>query len=184
MNYRCEAMTPEGFIQQLAVSYVANGYWFYVTGLIPKAKDPRVVDEKLVSKYGIDISKFARARRKRAGMANLHYLRFGRFFVLIATHGRHRFFDEERAVIRDVRQTPLKFASYAVSYRGGHAHVRIETQTFRALKAYFLERALRRSSEQLEDELWSLGFELYAPVRQPKKPFAADPELKANPVSL
>jgi len=34
MNYRCEATTIEGFVQQLAVSYIANGYWFCVTGLI------------------------------------------------------------------------------------------------------------------------------------------------------
>src|SRR5690349_10941734 len=136
MSYRCEATTPEGFIQQLAVSYVANGYWFYVSGVIPEAKNPRAVDAKLIERYGIDLSKFARARRKRAGLANVHYLRFQRFFVLITTHGRHRFFDEERAVIRDVRETPLKFASYAVSYRGGHACVRIEQQTFRDLKSY------------------------------------------------
>src|SRR4051794_1656045 len=126
MPYRCEARTPEGFVQQLAVSYIANGYWFYVAGVIPETKDPRAVDEKLVRKYGIDISKFTRARRKRAGMANMQYIRFERFFVLIATHGRHRFFEEEHPAIRDIRERPVKFASYAVSYRGRHAHVRIE----------------------------------------------------------
>ena len=36
--YRCEAASVEGFIQQLAVSYVAKGYWFYVTGRIPHHK--------------------------------------------------------------------------------------------------------------------------------------------------
>ena len=41
-------------------------------------------------------------RRKRAGTANLRSLRHERFFVLIATHGTHRFFDEER--IRDIRE--------------------------------------------------------------------------------
>ena len=29
-----EASTLEGFIQQLAVSYVARGHWFYVTGTV------------------------------------------------------------------------------------------------------------------------------------------------------
>ena len=142
MGYHFEAQTIEGFVQQLAVSYVAHGYWFYVTGVIPEGKDPRQVDEKLLAKYGIEMSKFTRARRKAAGRANLQYLRCGRFFTLIATHGEHGFFSKvdeggEGESIRDCRETPIKFASYAVSYRGGHAHVRIERETFAELKAYF-----------------------------------------------
>ena len=163
-DYKCVATTPEGFIQQLAVSYVAHGYWFYVSGLIPETKDPSAIDRKLISKYGIGISKWARARRKRAGIANVHYLRHGRFFVVLATHGRHPFFVEEP--FKDIREVPIKFASYSVSFRGGHAHVRIERETYRDLKAYFMERALRRSRETLEREFWNIGFEPYAPVRR------------------
>src|SRR5437870_4167820 len=87
--YRCEATSVEGFVQQLAVSYLGNGYWFYVVGEVPPGKDPRRVDEKLVARYQVDLSKWARARRKRAGLANLQYLRHGRLFVLLATHGMH-----------------------------------------------------------------------------------------------
>ena len=36
MDYRCAATSVGGFIQQLAVSYVGRGYWFYVTGVIPE----------------------------------------------------------------------------------------------------------------------------------------------------
>ena len=100
MQYRCEAVSVEGFIQQLAVSYVARGYFFYVTGRVPEHKDPARVDEKLVARYGVDISKWARARRKQVGGANLQYLRHGRFFVLLATHGEHPFFAEEGANVR------------------------------------------------------------------------------------
>jgi hypothetical protein len=169
MAYRCEAPTIEGFVQQLAVSYVAHGYWFYVTGIVPERKDPRLVDEKLISKYGIDISKFSRARRKVAGWANVQYLRHERFFVLVATHGQHRFFastDEggEGERIRDLRRVPLKFASYSISYRGGHSHVRIEEQTFRDLKAYFVELATLRTPERLEALFRNLPFEPYVPV--------------------
>jgi hypothetical protein len=165
MGYRCEATTIEGFVQQLAVSYVANGYWFYVSGIVPERKDPRAVDRKLISKYGIDISKWSRARRKAAGLANLHYLRHGRFFVLIATHGKHAFFDEERSTFKDVRETPIKFASYSISFRGGHPHVRIERETYLALKTYLTGMALR-ARERLEREFRSLPFEAYAPVRR------------------
>jgi hypothetical protein len=35
MEYRCEATSVAGFIQQLAVAYVGRGYFFYVAGVIP-----------------------------------------------------------------------------------------------------------------------------------------------------
>ena len=57
-------------MQQLAVAYVTHGHWFYVTGQIPENKAPAPVDRKLVERYGIAISKWARARRKRHGLAN------------------------------------------------------------------------------------------------------------------
>ena len=166
MRYRCEASSLEGFVQQLAVSYVANGYWFYVCGFVPVGKNPHDVDRKLVEKYGIDLSKFQRARRKAAGHANLHYLRSERFFVLLATHGEHRFFDEERGQIRDIRRVPIKFGSYSVSFRSGHAHVRIDRETLRDLKAYFASIAVSRVAETIERELSRLPFEPWAPVRR------------------
>src|SRR5262245_44493132 len=95
VEYRCAATSVAGFIQQLAVAYVGGGYWYYVTGSVPERKDPRVVDEKLVARYGIGLSKWARARRKQAGWASVQYIRHQRFFVLLATHGKHRFFEEE-----------------------------------------------------------------------------------------
>lgn len=163
-EYRCEATSIEGFVQQLAVSLVANGYWFYVTGEVPATKDVRAVDRKLIEKYGLNISKFGRYRRKAAGRANVQYLRFERFYVLIATHGEHPFFDEEP--FKDCRETPIKFASYAISYRGGHAHVRIEHRTQRELTAYFEELAVHRSKEVLEKAFRELQFEPYSPVRR------------------
>jgi hypothetical protein len=124
------------------------------------------VDEKLVAKYGVDISKWARARRKRDGLANVAYLRHERLFVLLATHGQHRFFEDEAGQIHDFRRRPLKFGGYAVSFRGGHAHVRIEEQTARELEAYVLQVATRRPALWLGELLGRLPFEPYAPVRR------------------
>jgi hypothetical protein len=164
--YRAEVTTVEGFVQQLAVSYLSKGYWFYVTGEIPTGKDPRAVDDKLISRYGIDLSKWARARRKQAGTANLQYLRYGRFFVLLATYGKHRFFEEEAQSIRDARRVPIRFYGYSISYRGGHPHVRIEQGEYNRRKAYFVGRAVHRPVEELARELRQLPFEPYAPVRR------------------
>ena len=165
MAYRCVALSIEGFVQQVAVSYVPFGYRFYVTGKIPAAKDPRTVDEKLIEKYGIDISPWVRTRRKQAGIANMQYIRFEDFFVLLATEGQHRFFHEEKNLLRDLRKIPIKFAGYSISFRSGHAHVRIERETFKEVAACFLEFALRRPKPQLEAALYNLPFEPYAPIR-------------------
>ncbi len=184
MRYRCEATTVEGFVQQLACCYLPHGYWFYVSGWAPAGKDPRAVDQKLLGKYGIAVSRQARARRKLAGLANLHYLRHERHFVLLATHGTHRFFEEEGDRVRDVRRLPLHFAGYSVTYRPGHfkaragpsdpaepddkwhARVQIGREAYADLKAYFLGRAVRTPAEVLARELYAVPFEPYARVRQ------------------
>jgi hypothetical protein len=164
-GYRCEATTLEGFVQQLAVGYVSRGYWFYVTGFIPAGKDPFAVDEKLVTRYGLAISKWTRARRKQTGSASVQYLRFRRYFVLLATHGQHRFFDEEGENVRDVRRLPIHVGGYSVSYRGGRPHVRIDREEYLRIKSYFEEIAQRRSAERIRAELAALPFEPYAPIR-------------------
>src|SRR4051794_4528459 len=144
MHYRCVATSVGGFIQQLAVSYVGRGYWFYVTGVIPERKDPGLTDRKLIARYGVGLSKWARARRKRAGWAGVQYIRHGHFFILLATPGRHCFFEDEAALIRDVRRRPVRYAGYSVGFQGGHPHVRIARPDYNELKAYFLDLARRR----------------------------------------
>ncbi|MCC6678941.1 MAG: hypothetical protein IT436_17580 [Phycisphaerales bacterium] len=165
-EYRCVATSLSGFVQQLAVSYLGHGYWFYVTGRIPDGKEPSAVDRKLIARYGIDISKWARARRKRAGLANLQYLRHERFFVLLATHGTHEFFEREKNQLRDARRVPVRYAGYSMSFRGGHPHVRIDQRRYLELKAQFVELATHRQRGVLAKELWNLPFEPYAPVRR------------------
>jgi len=113
--YPCAVNDTATFVRQLAVSYVARGYWFYVTGTIPSHKDPQKTDEKIIRQYGIDISKWTRCRRKKAGLANVQYLRHGHFFVLVATQGVHSFFQLERESVQDIRREPLSYAGYAVT---------------------------------------------------------------------
>ncbi|BBO34178.1 hypothetical protein PLANPX_3790 [Lacipirellula parvula] len=183
MQYRYAATSVEGFIQQLASNYLPHGYWFYVSGWLPEGKDPRTLDEKLLVKYGISMSRQSRWRRKAAGFANLQYLRYERFFLLLATHGKHHFFAEEAATIRDVRKVPIKFAGHSISYKPGgflrkeadapaepdsgwHSRVQVDRERYAELKAYFKENACKRSAETLARELFCLPYEPYAPVRQ------------------
>jgi len=72
-------VSVESFVQQLAVAYVQHGHWLYVTGEVPERKDARAVDEKLIERYGLNGSKWARARAKAVGRASVRYIRPGRF---------------------------------------------------------------------------------------------------------
>ncbi len=184
MEYRCQTTSLEGFVQQLASNILPHGYWFYVTGQVPEGKDPETIDRKLIEKYGIGISRQQRARRKLAGHANLHYLRLDRFWVLLATHGRHPFFEAEASSIRDARRVPIQVAGYSLSVKQGHflqkeregeeptpdgrmrVRVQIARERYRNLSAYLLSIACHRSVENLGRELWNVPFEPYAPIRR------------------
>jgi hypothetical protein len=178
MAYSCVATSVEGFVQQLACSYLRHGYWWYVSGLIPEKKNPESVDAKLIAKYGIDVSESTRYRRKQRGLANMQYIRYERFFVLLCTAGHHPFREEEKNSIRDVRRVPIKFSGYSISYRRGgrtrkgevdskwHSHVQIERERWKELRAHFVGRATHRVANKLAAEFYRIPFEAYAPVRR------------------
>jgi hypothetical protein len=161
MKYHAEATSIEGFIQQIACCYLRHGYWFYVMGKVPDGKSPVAIDEKLIGKYRIDVSESTRARHKKAGRANLQYIRHESTFVILATKGEHRFFAEEADLIRDIRRVPLGYAGYSISYKHGgrkkdgsiddkwHAHVAIDRQQYLNLRAWFAEHALCDSAKKL-----------------------------------
>ena len=155
MTYRCEATSVDGLVQQVAVSYLRHGYWFYVTGMVPEEKDPEEVDQKLIARYEIDVSERERARRKRSGLANMQYIRHGHFFLLMCSQGSHEFLQREAEVVRDARKTSILvpqrarhrskkkkskestvFEGYAVSYRRGHWAKKTddEKQVYRELR--------------------------------------------------
>lgn len=177
MKYRCVAASPEGLVQQVAVSYLRHGYWWYVEGRVPTGKDPAAVDRKLLEKYQVALGERERARRKRQGLANLQYIRHGRWFLLLATEGHHPLKQEERSRLRDCRRVPIRFEGYSISYRRSgvttpgepvkwRASVRIDEPTYRDLKAFFLQRACHRSAESLATDFARVPYARYAPVRR------------------
>lgn len=167
--YRYVASSVTGFVQQLAVGYVQHGHLFYVAGRIPERKEPATVDAKLIGRYGLSVSKWTRARHKESGRASVQYIRCGLFFVLIATRGRHEFFDHE--AVKDIRRKPIRFAGYCIGYKRGvdrrwHASVRIAPDEYLKLKSYLVGLATHRSAENLAAEFQRIPFEPYAPVRR------------------
>lgn len=177
-KYRGVATSIEGFVQQVACSYLRHGYWFYVMGRVPDDKDPAIVDAKLIEKYGIAISESTRRRRKKLGRANLQYLRHDRLFVILATQGNHEFRQAEAGAIRDIRRVPIKFHGYSISYKPGgrtregeidprwHAHVEIERERYKEIRDNLLHLAAHRSASTLAMEFYRLPFEPYAPIRR------------------
>jgi hypothetical protein len=184
MEYRFEATSVEGFVQMLASNYLPHGYWFYVTGRIPEGKSADSIDEKILAKYGIARSRQQRARRKLQGLANLQYLRFENFFVILATHGKHQFFESEGTTVKDIRKVPLQFRGYSISVkRGGflkreegedeatadkrhRVRVIISKEAFKNLAAHLLELSTHRTLETLRWEFWNQPYEPYAPIRK------------------
>ena len=53
------------------------------------------------------------------GIANVHYIRYQRRFLLLATHGFHPLYDDEARSIRDARRIPIRFEGYSVSVARG-----------------------------------------------------------------
>ena len=134
---------------------------------------------KLIDKYGIDVSESTRARRKKAGRSNLQYIRHesnvrysGHEEVNIAS------LRKKPTSIRDIRRVPIRYAGYSISYKPGgrkkdgsnddrwHAHVEIDRDQYLDLRAWFSERALRDSPNQLAKAFYELPIAPYAPVRR------------------
>lgn len=110
------------------------------------------------------ISRWQRARRRAQGEANVQYLRYGRFFILLATHGRRRFFEDEE--VRSCKRVPIVFCGYSVSHRLGLIDVRIRTEDYLRLRDYFLRNAVSRDLAWWEGKFRTFPFECYAPVRR------------------
>jgi hypothetical protein len=76
------------------------------------------------------------------------------------------------------KRVRLRACGYSISYRrsgvmpagGGppkwHANVRIDIETYRDLKAFFLQRACHRSVENLAIDFARVPYARYAPVRR------------------
>jgi len=178
MSHNGEIKTLSGFVQQIAVSTLPWGYWWYVSGWIPAAKDPAIIDAKLIAKYDITASEATRWRRKQRGISNIRYYRHGRQFVLFFTKGNHVIWTDEQQNIRDIRKAPFRVGGYSISYRPGgrtrkgerdpkwHSHVQIDLPRYKEIKAHFLAVAKRKTDAQLGLMFYELPFEPYAPVRR------------------
>jgi hypothetical protein len=164
MIYRYLTTSPGGFIQQL-VLHVRNGFRYYVINTIPRGKDPAAVDQKLLSRYEVALSKKQRWARKLSGLACVHYLRYERTQVLLANSldERSLFCKDHGQHARDVSQVPIVTQGHAVSFRAEHVSVEIDRNTLAGLYRHF-EHIAHYARSRLIREFVSLPFERYQPV--------------------
>ncbi len=177
--YRYIAANPDGFVRHLVTNIIRHGYRFYMTGEVKPGRDLEVFDDVMQQKFNYRMSRSERNRRKsavgpdgnRLGLANVHYLRFERFWILIATPGIHPFFDAHTKksrngeiitrYFRDVHRDPIFFQGYSIRYAEGdylprakwknpnrpehdtkrRVRVRIAESEYTTIKADFIERA-------------------------------------------
>ncbi len=171
MAYQCVAASVAGFIQQLAAAYVANGYYFYVTGYVPLNTDPASLDQKMIRQYGLRDSKWIRVKRKKQNIVAVQYLRYRNFFALLATRREHPCFATEGRASRDLRECPMYFMGYSIGCRlarhgpGYQARVRMHRGICHELKVHFEGIATQRSVPELCRELQALDLMPYPPVR-------------------
>jgi len=176
-QYPCVAASVESFLAQL-IRYISSGHYFYITGKIPEHKDAEAVDGKLLALYDADRPKWKRQRRRLLGQAGIHYLRYGRFWVIVLTKGEHSaFYRDHGSHVLDIRRTALKFAGYSVRYsyseleKRYRVFVRLDKRTYRQLREECLEFAVWPSMatrDRLEEEIARRmqRFQPYGPVRE------------------
>ncbi len=186
MSSRHVIASIDGMVAIL-VNLISKGYRYYFTGTIGDPAKWLVRDSRMLDYYDADLPKWTRERRRRRGEANFRYLRFDDWFVVLATEGTAtRFWQEDRHRVRDVRNIPIRFKGYSISYRQGgwkdrrlwadrlvrerdmkwHVRVQLDAETYAGVKAYFLNIATHRQADFLASEFLDLHFQPYRPVRE------------------
>lgn len=122
----------DGMVQQL-VTLVSKGYRYYFVGRTKTGTDFVALDKKMLAAYEADLPKWTRERRKQKGFANFRFLRFEEWFIVLVTEGKApKFWAEDKHRVRDVREVPIRFKGYSISYRqGGYKRLGSEERFWR-----------------------------------------------------
>jgi hypothetical protein len=176
MAYHCVARNTDEFLHQLT-RLVGNGHYFYFSHLLDDQHDPTRLDQKIVDQWKLDVPYWKRTAKYRRGLPSIHYLRYGRFYVLLASKGRldgesHPFFVEYP--LMDIRRHSLHCFGYGVRYALSRAtgkrqiFVRLEKEARQHLRTDLVRKCTSQrygSRDALEEEVRTLPYQWYQPVR-------------------
>ena len=162
-RYHAEATSVAGFLQVLTANYLPAGCVLFTHGLLKPHMNASAIDADIIARYDIAISKSARYWRKRQGTSAVHLLRYRLFYLILASEGRHSFFERE-VNIKNARKHPIQFGDYYITFTNGHSSVRLSPQTEENLKDHFLGLACFRSAAAIAREFHALPYLAYLPV--------------------
>ncbi|MBE9082847.1 hypothetical protein IQ278_12055 [Tolypothrix sp. LEGE 11397] len=140
-----EARSFGELVRKVAIDYVRYGYYRYLVIEIPKAKDPKLIDEKILSTYRITYHRTTRARLKAQGEAIVVMVRYGHRFVLLATEGTHTELEKRQCL--DCRVTPIHLSGYTVGVKHGKPHVQMSLKRYRGIKKLLIQTALHNENK-------------------------------------
>ncbi|MCG6137078.1 MAG: hypothetical protein MET45_20995 [Nostoc sp. LLA-1] len=143
-----EAHSLGELLRKVAIDYVRYGYYRYLVIQIPKAKDPKLIDEKILSAYRITYHRTKRARLKAQGEAVVAVVRFGHRFVLLATEGTHT--ELGKRLCLDCRVTPIHLSGYTVGVKDGKPNVQMSLKRYRGLKKLLTHTALHNENKLID----------------------------------
>ena len=112
--------------------YMRYGYVHYYVREIPGHKDLSTVDRKLLLTYDVTSNRMLRAKRKKEGVRNVIYIRFGQTFILLATEGKQPAFD--RLKFLSFPDSPLYFSRYSIGIKQKKSYIQIEPLRYKRLK--------------------------------------------------
>lgn len=181
------AESIDEFLAQLT-RLVGNGYYFYFYGELKPGKDVLKLDATLIHLWHLDRPYWRREKRRRGRAPGIWGIRYRRRYLLISTHGTsvekkgepHLFFREYELgkTLHDIRKQSLNFCGYAIRYTLSkdtgrrRLFVRLSKQTYAKLRDDLATKAIRQRyacRDAFEDEIRSLPYQWYRPVREQLK---------------
>jgi len=155
-----EVKDYRAFLQEI-VRRFGHGYQLYSLTIYPlKKKDKWLqIDQKILSKYPIlGLSKYQRARRKRAGKLNAMMIRYNRYMLIQITLGKDDINITQEETFVDINRQKLILSNLygSLSFRVGKKNNKITVwfakDYWRDLKSHWAEKASKATPEAVREE--------------------------------
>lgn len=140
-----EAHSLGEMLRKVAIDYVRYGYYRYLLAEMPREKDAKVIDHKLLTLYKITYCRTRRARQRAKGEAVVAYVRFGHRFILLATEGDHT--EIEKQNFKDCRVQPIHLSGYTIGVKNTKPCVQLSQKRYRALRKLLSRIALHNKTK-------------------------------------
>lgn len=121
------------FLRRIAIDYVRHGYVWYRLRTIPEQKDPLAVTANVCRYYSITSHRTTRQRQRAQGYASVVVVTYRHTLALFATHGQHRFFEEDAPY--NIHTVPLYYFGYSIGIKQGKPCVMVAPKRWKAIRA-------------------------------------------------